>query len=185
MHNNILAVDDELHMLQLLEQIIRQKTEFSIMITNNALEVPRIRGHDEFDVIITDMRMPGLSGMDILKLVREQNRREEVIIITAFADLEMMREVFLHGACDFIAKPFRKERLIRSIECAIARRQLKDRVDQAERLIHHEPFEAACEEFKKEYIAAMTKRYGDNIETIAEKSGLPLKEVGELLGRAK
>ena len=81
MKQRILAIDDEIHMLKLLERIITEKTPYQIQTTNNALELPGILQHDEFDVIITDLKMPGMDGLDVLRLVKQQGRREEVIII--------------------------------------------------------------------------------------------------------
>jgi two-component system response regulator PilR (NtrC family) len=102
MTQRILAVDDELHMLTLLERIITEKTPYQIVTTNNALEVPALLEKSQFDLIITDLKMPGLDGMDILRLVREQGRPEEVIIITAFGSLESAIEALSRKVFDYI-----------------------------------------------------------------------------------
>jgi len=83
MKQRILAVDDELHMLKLLERIIGEKTAYQIQTTNNALEVPPLLTRESFDIIITDLKMPGMDGIDLLKHIKEKNIDSEVIIITA------------------------------------------------------------------------------------------------------
>ena len=69
MFYNILSIDDEPDLLRLLERIIREKTHFSILATGNSLEVPEILKYNDFDVIITDLKMPGMDGLDILKYI--------------------------------------------------------------------------------------------------------------------
>ena len=89
MKQHILAIDDELDMLKLLERIITEKTPYRITTTNNSLEVEQLLEQTQFDLIITDLKMPGLDGMDVLRLVKEKKRYEEVIILTAFGSMEV------------------------------------------------------------------------------------------------
>ena len=70
MTQKILAVDDELHMLKLLERIITDKTPYRVETLNNSLELPAFLENKEFDLIITDLKMPGLDGLDILKFIK-------------------------------------------------------------------------------------------------------------------
>ena len=88
MKQTILAVDDEPHMLKLMERIVTEKTPYQITTTSNSLEVPEILEKSEFDLIIMDLKMPGMDGLDLLRLVKEKERFEEVVIITAFGSLE-------------------------------------------------------------------------------------------------
>ena len=106
MPQNILAVDDEIHMLKLLERIILEKTPYDILTTNNALEIPSILEENTFDLLIVDLKMPGMDGLDILRLIREQQRPEEVVIITAFGTLESALDAFTQGVFGYITKPF-------------------------------------------------------------------------------
>ena len=66
MKQTILSVDDEPHMLKLLERIITEKTPYHVTTTSNSLEVPELLKQNTYDLILTDLKMPGLDGMDIL-----------------------------------------------------------------------------------------------------------------------
>lgn len=121
MKRSILAIDAEVHMLRLLEQVINEGSSYRIKTTHNALEVPEILSKEAFSIIITEIEMPGFSGMDILKKIHDEKREEEVIILTAFASLDYTLEAFKYGACDFISKPVEKERLLAAVKRAMKR----------------------------------------------------------------
>jgi DNA-binding NtrC family response regulator len=61
----------------------------------------------EFDIVVTDVRMEEVNGIQVLEHVMEKSRRSKVIIITGYATVEVAREALLKGAFDFIAKPFK------------------------------------------------------------------------------
>ncbi len=109
MKGRILAVDDELHMLKLLERMFAERTQNQITTTNNSLEVVGILEQERFDIIITDLRMPGMDGMEILRWMADNDRDEQVIIISAFGSVESAREAVSLGAFDYINKPFKQE----------------------------------------------------------------------------
>jgi DNA-binding NtrC family response regulator len=150
MKHNILAIDDEPDLLRLLERIIQEKTPYNITVTNNSLEVPMLLEKNEYDIIITDLKMPGMDGLDILKYVKENNRFEQVIIITAFGSLETAMEALSQGVYDYITKPFKKEQIIFTID-----RAMKFQNNVREIRIFSEIFEMtqdeAVEAFKIEY----------------------------------
>jgi DNA-binding NtrC family response regulator len=79
MAQRILAIDDEPDLLRLLERIIREKTPYDIEITGNPLEVPGLLEGKVFDVVITDLKMPGMDGLDILKYNEEPRRKQRGI----------------------------------------------------------------------------------------------------------
>ncbi len=124
----ILAVDDEVHMLRLLERIISEKTPYSIVTTNSSLEVPRLLENESFDLILTDLKMPGMDGLDILRTVKEQGRDEEIIILTAFGSLETAMEALTHDVFDYITKPFKKEQILHTVNKAMRWQRLKREV---------------------------------------------------------
>lgn len=66
------------------------------------------RVHEKcFDIVITDLKMEGIDGMEFLERVKEHCPKSEVIVITGYATIETFRESFVKGAYEFIAKPFR------------------------------------------------------------------------------
>jgi len=65
----------------------------------------------EFDVVVTDIRMSNIDGIQVLRRVRERSRRTAVVIITGYATMSLAREAMKLGAFDFIAKPFTPDEL--------------------------------------------------------------------------
>ena len=115
----ILAVDDEPDMLKLLSMIIREKTPHQIVTTNNPLEAVEIVKQGSIDLVIADLKMPGLDGSELLDAVKKVDENIPVVIMTAFATEEAASETLQKGGFDFIIKPFRKEQILTTIDKAI------------------------------------------------------------------
>ncbi len=183
MTQSILAVDDEVHMLKLLERIISEKTPYSIVTTNSSLEVPKLLEKESFDLILTDLKMPGVDGMDILRRVKEQGRSEEIIIITAFGSLETAIEALSNDVFDYMTKPFKKEQLLFTVNKAMRWQRLKREVASTAALFGREPYPEAERAFQAEYLRRLGERCGGDPEKMAQRSGLPDAVVAES-GRA-
>ena len=121
----ILAVDDEPDMLKLLSMIVREKTPHQIVTTNNPLEALEIVKQGAIDIVIADLKMPGLDGSELLDAVRKVDKDIPVVIITAFATEEAAAETLEKGGFDFIIKPFRKEQILTTIDKAIKWTQMQ------------------------------------------------------------
>jgi len=119
MPEKLLIVDDEPDMLRLLQMIVREKTPYEVTTTNNPLEALGLAKKGGFDLLITDLKMPGLDGIELLNTVREFDADIPIIIITAFATAEAADAAMEKNAFDFITKPFRKEQILFTIEKAI------------------------------------------------------------------
>jgi DNA-binding NtrC family response regulator len=116
MNEKILVVDDEPDMLKLLEMVL---TSYNLTTTNNPIEALELAKKGGYDVVITDLKMPGLDGIELLKSIRQFDENIPIIIITAYATNEAASESMEKNAFDFITKPFRKEQIIFAIEKAI------------------------------------------------------------------
>ena len=88
-----------------------------------------------FDVILSDMRMPGMSGLDVLKKLREAHVDSVFIIMTGFGTVETAVEAMKLGAVDFVQKPFFRDELLMRVRAAAERRQLARQVDLLQRHI--------------------------------------------------
>jgi DNA-binding NtrC family response regulator len=119
MAEKLLIVDDEPDMLKLLGMIIRGKTLYEIITTNNPAEALDLIGRGGYDLVITDLKMPGLDGVEILDAVKRYDQDIPVIIMTAYGTIETAEEALSKGAFDFITKPFRKEQILFTIEKAL------------------------------------------------------------------
>ncbi len=119
MPEKLLIVDDEPDMLRLLSMIIKANTPYEFVTTNNPTEALELARKGGFDVLLTDLKMPGLDGIELLNAVRSFDEEIPIIIITAYATAESAAEAMDKNAFDFITKPFRKEQIIFTIEKAI------------------------------------------------------------------
>ena len=172
MEQRILAIDDEPHMLKLLERIVTEKTPYRITTTTNSLEVPKILEKTQYDLIITDLKMPGLDGIDLLRLIRENNRPEEVIIITAFGSLESAVEALSRGVFDYITKPFKKEQILFTMDRAMRWQKLKREAQKMQKIFNLEPYEKAGQAFLREYVRDLSRRCGGDPKEMADRSGI-------------
>lgn len=119
MQEKILIVDDEPDMLKLLSMILKEKTPYEITITNNPVEAVELIKNENFDLVITDLKMPGLDGLQLLEEVKKRDEDVPVIIITAYGTIDAAMEAMEKGGFDFITKPFKKEQILFTIEKAL------------------------------------------------------------------
>jgi DNA-binding NtrC family response regulator len=136
MPRQILLVDDQPDMLLLLEMLITDKTSHGVVSTSNPFEVGELLSQQEFNLVITELKMPQMDGIEVMEIVKHRDPDIPVIVITAFGTLEAAEEAVHQGAYDFITKPFRKERVLVAIEKAFEwqrvikeNRNLKSRVE--------------------------------------------------------
>ena len=109
----VLIADDEINIILLIKSLIdRQKTDVEIAgeagdgIT--ALEMVR---QLKPDVVITDIRMPGMNGMDLIRHVREEQIPVEFVIISGYSEFEYARSAIQYGVSDYLLKPIKKDEL--------------------------------------------------------------------------
>ncbi len=119
MPERMLVVDDEPNMLRLLKTILTDRTGYEVTTTNNPLEVSKLVQEEPFDLVITDLKMPLVDGMDLIDIIKKINAELPIIIITAYGTIETAEEAIQKGAYDFITKPFRKETILITIKRAL------------------------------------------------------------------
>jgi DNA-binding NtrC family response regulator len=119
MAEQLLVVDDEPNMLRLLKTILMDKTGYEVTTTNNPLEVSKLLQERPYDLVVTDLKMPLVDGMDLIEIIKKIDPQLPVIIITAYGTLETAEEAVQKGAYDFITKPFRKETILITIKRAL------------------------------------------------------------------
>ena len=123
----ILVVDDERSMQEFLEIFFR--SEGYEVATAGSVETARLQlESDEFDVVITDMQMPGGSGLDLLHFCYDSAPEVVVIMITAFASTETAISAMKEGAYDYVTKPFKVDELRIVVEKEIGRASCRERV---------------------------------------------------------
>jgi DNA-binding NtrC family response regulator len=105
-----LVLDDEQIVCERLKDYFEQK-EIAVETFTDPVEAIKRLKTKTFDVIITDIKMPGPSGIDVLVNVKKEGYRSEVIIITGYGSFENYREAEFVGVYDFISKPFEMSKL--------------------------------------------------------------------------
>ena len=106
----VLVVEDD-DSLRRVTQLHLEKLGFSTTATANAEEALRIMGESPYDVLLTDLHLPGMSGIDLLKRVKMEHPETIVIVITAFATVASAVEAMKSGAYDYITKPLHHHEL--------------------------------------------------------------------------
>jgi len=105
-----------------------RKAGYTVETASDGAEGLAAFSPEKFDLVITDVKMPGVSGIEVLRRIRKQSPDIPVLVITAFGNVEMAVEAMKEGAYDFIGKPFHRDQLLLSVEKAIERQRLANEV---------------------------------------------------------
>ncbi len=119
----ILIVDDEINIRNALATML-SKVGYEVSAAASGKEAIEQMGAAFFDVVIIDLRMSGMGGIELLHWIREHASESEVIVITAFGSVETAVEAMRAGAYDYLTKPIDRERLPITLEKALERRRL-------------------------------------------------------------
>ena len=125
MAERILVIDDELDMLMLLRMIIEENTDCEVETTNNPSEGLKMVNEKDYNLVIADLKMPGMDGMEVFEELKEMKPDIPVIIITAYGSLEIAEEARNKGVADFITKPFRKDTILFTMDRVLEIARLK------------------------------------------------------------
>ena len=115
---NILVVDDELSMRELLE-FIMLKEGYNVSCAENGQEAIRLLQDEPFDLLLCDIKLGDISGIEVLKAAKKRNPATVVIMVSAFATTENAVEAMNEGAYDYLPKPFDNEELKATIAKAL------------------------------------------------------------------
>lgn len=125
MTEKILVIDDEVDMLMMLRMLIEENTDHRVETTNNPSEGLKRLTSESFDLVITDLKMPGIDGMELFAEIRKSVPHLPVILITAYGSQEVADEAIREGISDFITKPFKKDRILFSIQRSLELSRLR------------------------------------------------------------
>ncbi len=117
----ILVVDDEGVIREGIRRIL-ENSGFGVEVTSSGhLAIEKLQEED-FDVVITDLKMPGMSGMEVLKAIRILQPDVPVLIITGYSTVDTAVEAMKNGAFDYLPKPFTPDQIVAKVEKAIEQR---------------------------------------------------------------
>jgi two-component system C4-dicarboxylate transport response regulator DctD len=132
----VLLVEDDPNVRLGCEQAM-QLAGIAVVATASAEEAERYLTPDFPGIVVTDMRLPGMSGMDLLRRVREQDADLPVIIITGHGDVTLAVEAMRNGAYDFMQKPFSIDDLVDVVRRALEKRELVLEVESLRRRLDY------------------------------------------------
>jgi CheY-like chemotaxis protein len=110
MNLKILLIDDDKRVLSALKSLAAEEG-LSVTACENGLDGIRNCREDRYDLVITDLMLPGASGLDVLREARKENPETLVVLITGYASLESAVQAIREGAYDYVAKPFKLEEI--------------------------------------------------------------------------
>lgn len=120
----LLVVDDEEASTRLLQAELHDLEEYEVDLASDGVEAINKIQKTLYDLVLLDIRMPRVDGIQVLKFLQEHSPSTQVIILTKFADVKTATETMKLGAYDFLGKPYEFEELLNSIERALERRKL-------------------------------------------------------------
>jgi two-component system response regulator PilR (NtrC family) len=133
----VLVVDDEQSMRELLGIMLRQ-VGYDVTLADGGEPAVQALKTDDFDLVITDLRMRKVDGLAVLRAAKDHSPRTVVLVVTAFASTETAVEAMKLGAYDYVTKPFKLDELRLTIANALERKRLQDENRELKRQLRRE-----------------------------------------------
>jgi DNA-binding NtrC family response regulator len=121
----ILVVDDEEGARELFNTILSDEGYEVTLAVNGNEALSRIKGAD-YDLVVTDIKMPGMDGLQLLQEIRKTGSKIDVIMVTAYGEVESYLKAMSLGAAEYINKPIRIKELKRIVHKVLAERKAKN-----------------------------------------------------------
>lgn len=153
----ILVADDDDSLRRVLEFRLRENN-YEVLTAADGLIALDLFTQHEIACLITDLRMPGLSGLELLHRARAIKADTPVIVITAYGDIETAVEAMRAGAFDFITKPFNREQILLTLRKALAFGETISENQRLRRLVH--------EQFRLENVIGTSARMRQVLDTV-------------------
>jgi putative two-component system response regulator len=172
---NIIVIDDDPYVLESIT-VLLSNYGFSIRPFTNGYDALKEYNTNPPDVVLTDVNMPSITGIELLEKIREFDRETPVIIMTSYGDLDIAVSAIKKGASDFIIKPFEFSYLVHAIEKAVNYKRLllieKNYTIELERTVEQRNHELA------EALKAMTRMSWETIERLTAAAELRDEDTG-------
>jgi len=190
----VLVVDDKENMRALLRDILA--SQYDVILAGDGAAARAELESDRFQVVITDVRMPGLDGFELVRLVKERWPLTEVVMMTAFASISAAVEAIRLGAYDYVQKPFDPDDVALVVTRALERhRELESArqgppqapgspsQEEVAAVSYREALAAARDRGSREYLRALLGAFRGNVSRAAERAGLERESLHRLLRR--
>ncbi len=163
----ILAVDDQRYFRELIEGLLVEEG-YEVQTCSSGEEALRVLDHSVFDVIITDLVMPVMTGVDLVQRVKERDPEQEIVVVTGVVDVKSAVDAMKIGATDYLLKPFDRATLVGALESILQRSNLRaerDRLlaENIEFLSERSLFERALGLFQATSVEALSEKVLDGL----------------------
>ena len=165
---NILAIDDELGPRESIRMVF--KDTHNVFLAEDGFKGIEILKKEDIDVIILDLKMPKINGIETLKKIREIDKDVPVIILTGYGDVDTAKKAIHYGTMEFLSKPFNVEDIVKIVTKAIEGRKTKLRSEKLKEELKE------LNEQLKERISNM-----ENLATVGQISAEIMHEINNLL----
>lgn len=182
----VLVVDDKENMRALLRDIMAG--QYEVTLASDGVAAQQALEANSFEVVLTDVRMPGLDGFGLVRLIMQKWPATEVVMMTAYASIPAAVEAIREGAYDYIQKPFDPDDVILVMTRALARQRERaaaaTHVDpNLSALSYREALASARDRGSREYLTALLRAFNGNVSRAAEQAGLERESLHRLLRR--
>jgi diguanylate cyclase (GGDEF)-like protein/PAS domain S-box-containing protein len=141
--SKVLVVDDDQFALQSIAKVLESES-YQLVTETSGSEAIELLRQGSFDLVLTDLKMPGIDGLEVLKWTRETTPQAVVLILTGYASVESAIEALREGAYDYLVKPCSTEELKLKVERGLERVRLTEERQQAEEEIKRRNKELAA-----------------------------------------
>lgn len=133
----ILVVDDDADMREMLQDMLKDRGH-QVTTAGSGSEALKALSEGDYWVVLTDLRMKGMQGLELLTEIRRSHPDVNVILMTGFGSVETAVEAMKHGASDYLTKPVKKDELVRVIERVVREASLRREVSRLRKEVHKE-----------------------------------------------
>lgn len=133
----ILVVDDDTDMREMLQDMLKDRGH-QVATAGSGQDALKLLGEEDYAVVLTDLRMKGMQGLELLTEIKRTHPDINVILMTGFGSVETAVEAMKHGASDYLTKPVKKDELMRVIERVVREASLRREVSRLRKEVHKE-----------------------------------------------
>jgi two-component system, sensor histidine kinase and response regulator len=160
----LLVVDDELGPRQSLLMVF--KDDYHVLLADGGEKALEMANQHPVDAAILDIRMSGMSGVELLERLKRLDAAIEVIMLTAYETIETARQALKHGACDYLTKPFDLETMRSAVANAMDRRALTEQREASLRRLRELQEELGNQKIQEEIVRAKGEIYASVLHDI-------------------
>lgn len=174
----VLVVDDKESVLSLISALL--EPDFRVETASSARLALERALHNDVDLVLADVRMPELSGFELLNVLKRDRPSIEVVLMSAYGGAESASEALRAGAADYLSKPFDRSELRSKVERAIGRRAAPPKLSE---LSYKDAMALAHTSASRAYLQELMEEFHGNVSLAAERAQMERESLHRLLRR--